>query len=283
MVLQLLLLLWRSKGRTSQSDSTNHLPLLLCSVYHLLQPTPQGAHTSGSAASGGRSDLQSPKAGTPEHSGPPAITDLNIATVATVSRCIWSKKNRQLKRKEISAGSGKEPWRRRWVVEGGQDKNVRVRWAKVKAGVRKRISEKTIQHRKTTKDHPQPRYYRDFLMSTEKRQISRKGPKCNSDSKIIFLSTITRKAQRRFPFLSLPSHQWCCFCNELLKTPFLSRYWLLQFKILLTPPLPGFSQTFSKSESIGINNSQEGRNCRLMLSEYFLWGKLKNKPANFST
>lgn len=55
------------------------------------------------------------------------------------------------------------------MVEGGQDKNVRVRWAKVKAGVRKRISEKTIQHRKTTKDHPQPRYYRDSLMSKEKK------------------------------------------------------------------------------------------------------------------
>lgn len=63
------------------------------------------------------------------------------------------------------------------MVEAGQDKSVRVRWAKVKAGVRKGISEKKIQHGKTTEDHPQPRYHRDFLMLTEKKIDIVKGTK----------------------------------------------------------------------------------------------------------
>lgn len=69
-------------------------PVLMCSVYHLLQPAPQGVHTFEFAASGGNSDLLSLEAGTLEDSFPWAITDLDIATVATVSRFIRPKQNR---------------------------------------------------------------------------------------------------------------------------------------------------------------------------------------------
>ena len=48
------------------------------------------------------------------------------------------------------------------MVEAGQDKSVRTRWAKVKAWVRKSFQKRKYST-ENPKDHPQPRYYRDVL------------------------------------------------------------------------------------------------------------------------
>lgn len=55
------------------------------------------------------------------------------------------------------------------MVEAGQDKSVRTRWAKVKAWVRKSFQKRKYST-ENPKDHPQPRYYRDVLMLMEKKK-----------------------------------------------------------------------------------------------------------------